>query len=247
VFDSDGRSLSIPWTDFGVGVRMAPIENSDAATTTDLPANQSSAAGALNRIQSRYAENGNLSAPEDNVSILELPSLSESNQLFRSGRSSGSLATIELEEIYQAWLNRWWPDTISEQVCIYTHDELVQKRIRKLTTDDTSIQFRSGGWDNSKSSRMFAFVISEDDRHLQTYSRSGRKIPAEELANWINHSSRTTASHVTAHPTNDQQNVLLVDIAGPDSGRTHEILCDALAVVGLVLTLVANPKNQFPA
>lgn len=247
VFDTDGRSLSIPWTDFGVGVRMTALEQPPQTAETQSTTKRFPTVGAINRIQARDGLNTDINDSSNNISILELPGLSDSNQLFRSGRSSGRLSSIELEETYQNWLHRWWPKAISEPVSIHTHDELVQKRVQSLTSDDTSIQFRSGDWDNTQSSRMFAFVVNEDDRHLQTYSRSGRKIPAEELANWINHSSRTTASHVTAHPTSDQQNVLLVDVASPDSGRTHEILCDALAVVGLVLTLAANPKNQFPA
>lgn len=248
VFGSDGRSLSVPWTDFGVGVRMqapvdAPWNSADQLSAVD----RWQVSDSVNRIATSLPDSSVVPVPTDLGAILELPSLSHSTQLFRTGRSSGKLSSIELEDSYRSWLLRWWPDTMIESVCFYTYDSFVRKRIRSVSADSEAIQFRTGTFSPSDANRMFTFVISEDDRHLQAYSKSGRQIPADDLATWINRSSRTTSSHVTAHPADDQQTVLLVDVASPDSGRTHEIICDALAVAGLVLTLASNPKNQFPA
>lgn len=116
----------------------------------------------------------------------------------------------------------------------------------RLLPDDADAQFVSTAGDRADRSGRVVIRISEDDRFATVFTRQGRPLAAGELADWINHASRTTNSHVTAHPSQDGRHVLLVDVAGPDSGRSHEILSDGLAVAGLILTLLQNEKNRLP-
>lgn len=242
VFDGDGRTVSIPWTDFSVGVRLADNPQTDSVPTG--PRWQTTAA--FNRL-SPTPDPAPRSIPSDKGGILQLPDMSESQQFFRSGRSSGGLSSVEVEDGYRNWLSKWWPSSFDKNVCLKANSELTELRLQWLAKDCPSIEVQAHKEGGSENSRRLTMEVCDDDRYLKTFSQSGRQIESAELATWINQASRTTATHVTAHPSDDGRQVLLVDLASPGSGRTHVIICDANAVVGIVLTLAANSRNLLPA
>lgn len=242
VFDGEGRTVSIPWTDFGVGVRLP--RNEQEADVPTGPRWQTTAA--FNRLTASTAD-----APQsllcDEDGILQLPDMSQSQQFFRSGRTSGVLSSVEMEDGYRKWLSRWWPTSFDRNVLLKASNELTERRLEWLAKGCDSIEVQTNAAGDTGRSRRLTLEVCDDDRYLKAYSQSGRTIESAELANWINQASRTTATHVTAHPSDDGRQVLLVDLASPDSGRTHVIICDATAVIATILSLAANPKNLLPA
>ncbi|MCR9202128.1 MAG: hypothetical protein NXI04_26090 [Planctomycetaceae bacterium] len=241
-FDSDGRSLSVPWNDFGVGLRVPQMP---------APADETAGVGIAQRLIGQFDRQTLTSLPatgrqDEQTSCLQLPDLADSTTLFRNGRSSGQLHSLSHEKDYLTWLQRWWPHHMAIRVGFDVATSRVEHRVMRLLPAESDAQFVSTAGDRTDHSGRMVIRISEDDRFATVITRQGRAMGADELADWINHSSRTTNSHVTAHPSQDGDHVLLVDVAGPDSGRSHEILSDGLAVAGLVLTLLQNEKNRLP-
>ena len=183
--------------------------------------------------------------------MLQLPELGQSMSLFRNGRTSGTLHSVATEEPYRQWLARWWPKQGSV-VMRFAAQPRVRQRISSLLPATSDVEFCRTEGDRTEGDRTASvdrttISIPEDDRFAHLTTRRGRDMTAEELAEWINRASRSTVSHVTAHPSQDGTHVLLVDVADPTSGQSHEIISDGLAVAGLVLTLLQNKKNRLPA
>ena len=241
-FDTDGRSLSVPWNDFGVGLRVPQ----------PLPtAGESPEAGLAERLIGQFdrqtpTQPRAIGSQIEQTSYLQLPDLADSTTLFRNGRSSGQLHSLSHEQDYLTWLQRWWPQQTAIRVGFDVATSRVEHRVMRLLPAEADAQFVSTTGDRGDHSGRVVIRIAEDDRSATVFTRQGRAMAAEELADWINRSSRTTNSHVTAHPSQDGRHVLLVDVAGPDSGRSHEILSDGMAVAGLILTLLQNEKNRLP-
>ena|GEM_PF-369403 len=285
VFRDNGRSVAIPWPEFGVGIRVQPKEvTHDAAsqpTTSQKTMGTYSAASTISRstdvwehlhqirhpathaqtelhpTQCRSLDVAQTNAGATDIEVTDigatviLPKMSNSRRLFRAGRSSGELSTFASEAAYLNWLRRWWPRTSVAAVLFRVADELVSQRLIALA-DERSIPLllRRIGDDTVEkdtSGRFpLTFEISEDDRFMTVVSRRGRTLKPDELAAWINKATRTSSSHVTAHASRDGDRLLLVDVASPSSGRSHEVISDGLAVSGFLLTLISNDRNQFP-
>lgn len=269
VFASDGRSIAIPWQEFGVGIRTASKHaRSDAESQQpDLAANKHSGKSEnvwehLENIRrpaspNREPDASSITRPsnvirdaEQNATVI-LPPLSRSGRLFRSGRSSGELTTFASEAAYEGWLERWWPNRFNGTVLFRVADDIVGQRLTSVAERNSiSLLLRQVSdtfHEQDNSGRLpLTFDVGEDDRFLTVTSRRGRQLSPESLATWINKATRTSASHVTAHASQDGQRLLLVDVASPQTGRSHEVISDSLAIAGFLLTLINTNGNSFP-
>jgi hypothetical protein len=90
-------------------------------------------------------------------------------------------------------------------------------------------------------------AIDADDRLCHFRDPFGRVISPVAVADWINESPRTVAQHVTAHVTADPTpRVVLVDAAPPRGNRSHDIVSDALAVLGLICSIRRGGNVGWP-
>lgn len=252
-FGKDGRSLSVPWIDFGVGLRVAsglpvPGHSSEASTGRD---SQRLATRLIDSAEQRRSADSNEHTDDRETdavadSFLQLPSLSESTSLFRTGRTSGVIHSDGNEQSYRRWLKRWWPERVEERVRFDIVTDRVRQRVISMLPGNADVEFPAEGGFVKSFEPTLTVRIEEDDRFIQLLTGAGKQLSIEALAEWINRSSRNSMSHVTAHPSRDKSHVLLVDVASPDSGQSHEIISDGLALVGLVLTLLQNKKNRLP-
>ncbi len=283
VFTADGRSVSIPWHEFGVGIRSNHERESIVAghsgTKESAEPFDSDKAGSANvwehlsRIRSQplqgpaVTERGvseftrgglrseaEVNASGERVATVILPEAGKKKRSLRSGRSSGELTMLPLELTYRNWVKRWWPSSFDVPVMFRVSDDLVGERLVSIAeqcsvslllrrTEETASIAKT----DHAGGAPVCFEVSEDDRFMSVVSRRGRRIGAEELANWINKATRTSASHVTAHASSDGDRVLLLDVGSPTSGRSHEVISDALAIAGFLLTLLRNDRNHLPS
>lgn len=211
---------------------------------------------ALNRLASKPPDSEVENSVPAAVAELQLPPLHGSGgRIFRSHRRSGNLTTVESERLYREWLLRWWPVRSQQPVQFVTTDERSAKRLEWLTVQcslniEIQLEKAFGGprtFEANSTERKLRFHLEEDDRFLNVISRRNRMLTAEALAAWLNRCMPTGAGHLTAHATDDGRRVLLVDVAGPGSGSSQQIISDGLAVAGWILKSMQDGKNPLPA
>ncbi|MEZ6059017.1 MAG: hypothetical protein R3C19_01505 [Planctomycetaceae bacterium] len=198
--------------------------------------------------------------------LLTLPSLpNRSGLVFRSVRVSGQHRSVDFEPEYRKWLRRWFPSDVRRRVVLFAEDSKCVERLRELVESSGGApgagplvaELPSKITGNATDPAVFdtlkrfdaeaAFVVAEDDRHLKVFNRSGRQLSNSQLASWLNSATRSSALHVTAHVSNDESRILLVDAGRPQSSESHETLSDALALTGLILNLLNHRTNSLPA
>lgn len=193
----------------------------------------------------------------------------------RIGRASGTLSSIAAEPLYRKWLLRWWraPETANQErshlqiaaASIQTRQHLAwlqQQRPTDFILADEEPMRRppvrmashtsSSVWPNQSSPvdvhTGLQVAIEADDRLCHFRDQFGREISPVAVADWINESPRTVAQHVTAHVTADPiPRVVLVDAAPPHGHRSHDIVSDALAVLGLICSIRRSGNVTWPS
>jgi hypothetical protein len=194
--------------------------------------------------------------------FLRLPEQSRISFGFRTVRTCAEHCPLDFEAQYWQWLQRWYPPQLARPVVAVVHDGLVAERLHKLNElwdaggtmhiVETALH-REGNYVNAvlnehlqREGAYAGFAIGEDDRKLSVLNRSGREIGAAELCSWINRAVRSAASHVTAHVSPDGDRATLLDISRPGVDDANEVICDSLAIMGLVLRLLQSPGNSLP-
>ena len=76
-------------------------------------------------------------------------------------------------------------------------------------------------------------------------NRHGLQLTTTPLADWINQSIRGEMPHVTAHVPTDDDRVVLMDAGRPGRADSHEVISDALAVMGCICKLI-DRGNVLP-
>ncbi len=251
VFTQDQQPVPIPWQKFGIISRachtvqghtsVTSIEDALAQIRSGSPARSS---GATDAVQFEESE-------------LILPNLTDSGQnLFRSVRHSGGIISVQSEDDYRQWLQRWWPSTSDVEVTAVVADSVVTDRLQWLASDRAlNIQLRTTqaafaaeetGVVESGRKTAVRFEIAEDDRFVTVSTRHKTVHASDKIAAWINSATHSGNSHVTAHATADGSRILLADVAAPNTGLQQELISDGLAVAGLVTSLLSSGKNQLP-
>ncbi|GAB5442915.1 MAG: hypothetical protein Fues2KO_32640 [Fuerstiella sp.] len=183
----------------------------------------------------------------------------------RIGRASGTLSSFAAEPLYRNWLLRWWPVSESFQSGptrlriaannVQTRQHLAwlqqQRPTEFILADEEPLQRLPVRMASHTASSVLPseappvdirtglqVAIEADDRLCHFRDQFGRVIPPAAVADWINESPRTVAQHMTAHVTADPvPRVVLVDAAPPHGNRSHDIVSDALAVLGLICSI----------
>ena len=220
IISADGQPLSVPWSDYGV----------------------SSSAGASER-----ARQPDSSPAPDALRTLQLPAAG-TQRIPRTSRRSGVLLAISLDQKYRHWLQTWWPKTCSTSIMIRCSEDKTHDRLHWLSQQvdgHLSLQWASSLTLPVEANRATRIDVHEDDRHLTVYSMAGKPVSAESLCHWINTAHRSNALHVTAHVPSDGESLQLYDAASPTSGRAQDIICDAVAIAGLIASLCEhNPPPR---
>lgn len=208
-------------------------------------------------------------------SILFLPeSWQRNRQERRTVRHSGHRITVDSERSYRRWLTRWWPQDSSASLCFQVQHPLVADRIQWLAAErrlNLHAELKNAGrstsrTDPSESSALKqqrnasstatqqltaeftrhapCVTIHDDDRHFELTTIHGKQLSPERLADWINNSTHALLQHVTAHAASPSR-LTLVDVAAPDSGIGQDHIDDALAVSGLILTLMCDKSLPY--
>ena len=250
VFSSDGQTIAVPWQDYGVTVRVLRHNDGTDPAESDLshPMRR-----ALNEIRRSDAQDGEpSSSPDQDCVTLILPSESEfGHTMFRVSRNSGSAQVVDSESLYRRWLLRWWPAKSDLPVVFEVGNRLTESRLWWLAKEcELNIEVRTAAdgddsgrpSDGGVSDRRPVIAIREDDR-LLSVSRGKQTISAQVLADRMNRSVRDSASHVTAHCGPEDDQVVLVDVAGPDRSESHDVITDALAASGFLLNLLRNGNS----
>ncbi len=251
VFTQDQQPVPVPWQKFGVINRTCHTDrrNTSATSMEDVLAQM--------RSGSPVRTPGIAETVQFEESELILPNLTDSGQnLFRSVRHSGGMTSVQSEDDYRQWLQRWWPSTSDVEVTAVVADSVVADRLQWLASDrglniqlrTTQAAFAAGQTGVAESGRKTAvrFEIAEDDRFVTVSSRHNTVQAADKIAAWINSATHAGNSHVTAHATADGSRILLADVAAPNTGLQQELISDGLAVAGLVTSLLNSGKNQLP-
>ena len=173
---------------------------------------------------------------------------------FRSVRRAGQRKAAMSEVLYRDWIVRWWPRNVATSISFQVSDALTVQRLEWLASNrmlNLQIErLRSGEKPRTAKTQdrhlsgksVFnpgpVVQMPDDDRFAIVCTQRGRIMAAKQLADWINGTNHPLTNHVTAHAGRDGRGVVLVDIPSPDSGTAQEIICDGLAVAGLVLTLL---------
>lgn len=267
VFDADGEAISVPWHRFGVRISLPDEEPRNPESDRERGISRAQ----LKLHQIREAESGRvtvgadaevpslLATPTTNTptttrSMLQIPSMESSHRVVRC---SGTRHSIDFESKYRQWVQRWYPRNSGMHVVFLCHDELVSDRLHWLAestaTDLHPLANRSVA---SAASELTLAVreqradlgirIEEDDRFHSLVNRHGRVVAAEELSQWLNKTIGTSSSHVTAHVSSDKSRLLLLDAARPNSTCGHETVCDSLAILGLILSILGKGKATLP-
>ncbi|APZ93802.1 hypothetical protein Fuma_03420 [Fuerstiella marisgermanici] len=242
VFLADGQTTAIPWQDFGVGIRF--MSNSDEES--DVATFSGAVQQTLNRIRSGTRQESD-STEQQAARPQELTHISShARRVFRSHRISGTSTAVDTESLYRSWLLRWWPRECRLPVEFATDSDATLERLRWITKRlSLNLTIRRTG-EVADGIVQPLLTIDDDDRFLTVRSPRGRVLSAVELADWMNHSVRTTASHVTAHARPGDDTVVLVDVAAPNSGRQQDVITDGLATAGFLMKLLSD-DNRLPA
>lgn len=233
-FLPDGSSLSVPWQELGVKVQN-PAGHLYEGSEVD----------AWKQRLSLVDHSSRQPAPGEAGLQLLIPA---GMCITRGGRTAGRHLNTNAETSYRNHLTRWWPgNPIHGGTVFLTDNRLTKERlvwlarntgqnIRVLSSESASdLQFRTG----------VCFRIGADDRRLEVVNRKGRPLAAEEVSTWVNESYRTENRHVTSHVSPDNE-VVLVDVAQPDSARQYRFMTDALATAGFILGLLTDSRNRLP-
>jgi hypothetical protein len=251
VFTQDQQPVPVPWQKYGVINRACHTDrrHKPLASIEDVLAQFRS--GHQNHIPDTT------DAVQFEESELVLPDLTGGGQhLFRSVRHSGSLTSVQSEDEYRLWQQRWWPNASGVAVTAVVADSVVADRLQRLASDrllniqlhtaPAALTPRDTALPEGGRTTAVRFEIGEDDRFVRIASRNNGFYSAEKIAAWINRATHSGNSHVTAHATADSTRILLVDLALPNSGRQQELISDGLAVAGLVTSLLSSGKNRLP-
>ncbi len=251
VFTQDQQPVPVPWQKFGVINRTCHTDRRDTSAVNMEDALAQFRSGRPVR-KPAAAE-----AVPFEESELILPNLTDSGQhLFRSVRHSGGITSVQSEDDYRQWLQRWWPSTSDVEVTAVVADSVVADRLQWLASDralniqlrTTQAAFAAEETDVVESGRKTAvrFEIAEDDRFVTVSTRHNTVHASDKIAGWINSATHAGNSHVTAHATADGSRILLADVAAPNTGLQQELISDGLAIAGLVTSLLSSGKNQLP-
>lgn len=254
VFDRQGHAVSVPWQKYGIRVRMPRSEETTQQAVADSQAEQF-AQDLRRRAETTSTPSETRSALKTDESGELLLSDSNQQQAAQPGRRrrSGRLHSESTESAYRNGLVKWWKHSgPGGQLRVFCRNELVTSRIEWLASACSTVVelheeklseeiIRAGG------PRQPATVeIGQDDRWLSVWSRAGRRLQNPEIIDWLNQRLSRTMRHVTAHPADQSQMICLLDVAGPDSGDAHHATIDALAVLGLVLSLNGDGRHPLP-
>ena len=251
VFTQDQQPVPVPWQKYGV------INRACHANRRHTPLASIEDALAQFRSGSRNRMSDTADVVQFEESELVLPDLTDGGQhLFRSVRHSGGLTSVQSEDDYRLWQQRWWPSASGVAVTAVVTDPAVADRLQWLASDrilniqlqtaPAALTSRDSALPTGGRTTAVRFEIDEDDRCVRIASRNSGFFSAEVIAAWINRATHSGNSHVTAHATADGTRILLADVASPGSGRQQELISDGLAVAGLVTALLSSGKNRLP-
>ncbi|MEP3479896.1 MAG: hypothetical protein ABJZ55_11660 [Fuerstiella sp.] len=255
VFDRHGQSISVPWQKYGIRVRL---RRTDDHKTESVAGSKPEQFARDLRKQSDFDSHPAPNAPmatSEQLGELILPDTSNAAAI-PSGRRrhSGQLQTQSMEAIYRNRMLKWWGQSNAKNtIRLYCQNEIVIGRIEWLAAASSARieiheerapveQINSGGLN-----QPVTIEISQDDRLFKVWSRTGRLIENPELVEWLNQRLPRTLRHVTAHAAAPFPMIRLLDLAGPDSGESHETTIDAVAILGLLLGLNDDGRHPLPA
>lgn len=246
-FLANGQELSVPWQKFGVSIRR---ENQHA----DFGGSESNPLlrRAIELIPQKQAGKRTAAYLQNEARLVFPASFQQFGDGFRSGRRSGSLRSVDAERHYREWLKSWWPTSTRIPIRIASAEPLIAERISWLDSEHQLTVQMSGcdsdvNRDTSDTHQLAVQIqIGEDDRFLSVRNRRGQELRRADLADWLNHSDRTRKTHVTAHASDSDDRIFLVDVAAPGSGRQYRVISDGLAVTGFILSLMNEGSNPLP-
>ncbi len=248
VFLSDGQSVSVPWKEFGVSTRMNTHEHTSANLYPDAIERT------LERIRVTPVDDANQkriqsSSLNDDAELI-FADVRTSFSKHRTGRNSGDLTSINAESEYRQWLSRWWRRVNPSEVLFRVQDQLTESRLQWLNENrglNLQVQLSRNSESPRKANRAAAtFAVSEDDRYLDVINSTGRTLPNEKLAEWLNRSARNVTQQVTAHSIENGRRLVLVDVASPHGGQQHDVVADGLVIAGLILHVMQTSGRELP-
>lgn len=254
VFDRQGQAVSVPWQKYGIRVRLQRATHGEGDFATGSKPQH------FAQHLRRQAETADAAIPEQSdvdgqMGELILPD-SANATMVPSGRRrhSGRLQTQSTEADYRNSVLKWWGQPNSKSAFrLFCRNEIVTDRIEALAAASSVIVeihedrvpeelIRTGGL-----RQPVTIEIEQDDRFFRLWSRAGRRIEISELIEWLNQRLSRTLRHVTAHAADPFQMIRLLDMAGPDSGESFNTTVDAVAIVGLLLSLNEDGRHPLPA
>lgn len=243
VFLRDGQTVAVPWSDYGITACRSQSVHDSADASVQSPAIQEK----LNQIRTQRVESG-----DGGETFLTMPGQFDTRRVqgnhYRTGRRCGARRTTASEHAYRDWLRKWWPEQCRVSASILVHDVLTRERLEWLAGErELCLHIEFGGSSDDMQKVQFTAGIAEDDRFLELTGSRGRTLAAAEVADWINSSGRPTKAQVTAHVAPEENRLLLVDVATPESGRQHQVISDGLATLGFILALQQDGRNPLPA
>lgn len=255
VFDRHGQTVSVPWQKYGIRVRLPrAIDNESDSAAGSKPEQFAQDLRRQSETIPTALSNERL-ATHEQMGELILPDTSDA-PVIPSGRRrhSGLLQTQSTESDYRSSVLRWWGQSNSKSpLRLFCRNEIVTDRIEWLAAASSAVieihegqvpleLIRTGGLN-----QPVTIEIDQDDRFFRVWSKTGRQIEIPELIEWLNQRLSRTLRHVTAHAADPFHMIRLLDLAGPDSGESHDATVDAVAIAGLLLSLNEDGRHPLPA
>lgn len=248
-FDRQGEAIPVPWQSWGIELRRQS-ESFNAPQQPHQPDGREAMARlrhAMSRDElSRYPETVGHSGVDRSTTLLIVPNDSPGSAArFRVSRRSGVCRAVEAEDRYRQWLRRWFPPGLQSQPACLCADPLTAERFMELSEDagisaDVLPIASTRSVTEQLSQRIrdthaeWGFCISEDDRCLTVANQYGQCLSAELLSRWINETIHNSRAHITTHVPGGSERVVILDAARPHQAASHEVIADALALVGCI-------------
>ena len=255
IFDRHGQFISVPWQKYGIRVRLRRTDDRNTDSVAESKPEQFAQNLRKKLDFDSHAMPNESITPDEQLGEIMLPDTSIAAAI-PSGRRrhSGQLQTQSMETIYRNSMLKWWSHSSAKNtIRLYCQNEIVINRIEWLAAATSALveiheertpveKIKSGGLNQPAT-----IEIAQDDRLFKVWSRTGRLIEVPELVEWLNQRLSRILRHVTAHATAPFPMIRLLDLAGPDSGESHETTIDAVAITGLLLCLNDDGRHPLPS
>jgi Phosphoglucomutase/phosphomannomutase, alpha/beta/alpha domain I len=222
VFEDTGDPVAVRWNDYGIHVVMpgTPAESDARSPQTSSGLDGASPASTAPR------------------RCLDFEDVNGLPTAMRASRDFGVHRHVAFEDRYRSALMRWFPRDSTRPMVILSEDAAVRERVRWISAE-CRLNLSCARKHDSDAHPYDAprIDVSEDDREFQLFDRSGKRVPANMLADRINGAIRSGSAQITAHADQVTDRFWLTDAGRPTSQSGNEHVTDALATAGLLLKL----------